>query len=74
MDAFVAAIKESKIVADFTISAFHEHSIGSGSDTDAMAYIELTFDNGKKFWGCGRSPNVGRAGINAVVSAINQNV
>ena len=42
MDAFVAAIKESKIVADFTISAFHEHSIGSGSDTDAMAYIELT--------------------------------
>lgn len=74
LDAFVAAIKESKIVADFTISAFHEHSIGSGSDTDAMAYIELTFDNGKKFWGCGRSPNVGRAGINAVVSAINQNV
>ncbi len=74
LDAFVAAIKESKIVPDFTISAFHEHSIGSGSDTDAMAYIELTFADGKKFWGCGRSSNVGRAGINAVVSAINQTV
>ena len=74
LDAFVAAIKESKIVPDFTISAFHEHSIGSGSDTDAMAYIELTFADGKKFWGCGRSSNVGRAGINAVVSAINQTI
>ena len=74
LDAFVAAIKESKIVPDFTISAFHEHSIGSGSDTDAMAYIELTFADGKKFWGCGRSSNVSRAGINAVVSAINQTV
>ena len=74
LDAFVAAIKESKIVPEFTISAFHEHSIGSGSDTDAMAYIELTFADGKKFWGCGRSSNVGRAGINAVVSAINQTV
>jgi 2-isopropylmalate synthase len=39
-----------------------------------MAYIELTFADGKKFWGCGRSSNVGRAGINAVVSAINQTV
>ena len=74
LDAFVAAIKESKIVPDFTISAFHEHSIGSGSDTDAMAYIELTFADGKKFWGCGRSSNVSRAGINAVVSAINQTI
>ena len=74
LDAFVAAIKESKIVPEFTISAFHEHSIGSGSDTDAMAYIELTFADGKKFWGCGRSSNVSRAGINAVVSAINQTV
>lgn len=74
LDAFVAAVKESKIVPDFTITAFHEHSIGSGSDTDAMAYIELTFADGKKYWGCGRSSNVSRAGINAVVSAINQTV
>ncbi|MCR4790080.1 MAG: 2-isopropylmalate synthase [Treponemataceae bacterium] len=72
LDAFVAAIKAEKLAPDFTISDFHEHSIGSGSGTDAMAYIELTFEDGKKLWGAGKSSNVARAGINAVVSAINQ--
>ena len=58
-------------VPSFTISDFHEHSIGSGSDTDAMAYVELTFEDGSQYWGCGRSSNIGRAGVNAVVSGIN---
>lgn len=71
LDAFVAGLKETS-VPNFSISAFHEHSIGTGSDTDAMAYIEITFEDGKKFWGCGRSSNIGRAGIKAVISAINQ--
>lgn len=71
LDAFVAGLKETSI-PNFSISAFHEHSIGTGSDTDAMAYIEITFEDGKKFWGCGRSSNIGRAGIKAVISAINQ--
>lgn len=71
LDAFVAGLKETS-VPNFSISAFHEHSIGTGSDTDAMAYIEITFENGKKFWGCGRSSNIGRAGIKAVISAVNQ--
>lgn len=71
LDAFVAGLKETS-VPNFSISAFHEHSIGTGSDTDAMAYIEITFEDEKKFWGCGRSSNIGRAGIKAVISAINQ--
>ena len=71
LDAFVAGLKETS-VPNFSISAFHEHSIGTGSDTDAMAYIEITFEDGKKFWGCGRSSNIGRAGIKAVISAITQ--
>lgn len=71
LDAFVAGLKETS-VPNFSISAFHEHSIGTGSDTDAIAYIEITFEDGKKFWGCGRSSNIGRAGIKAVISAINQ--
>lgn len=71
LDAFVAGLKETS-VPNFSISAFHEHSIGTGSDTDAIAYIEITFEDGRKFWGCGRSSNIGRAGIKAVISAINQ--
>ena len=76
LDAFVAALCEG--LADgaglerFTVSAFHEHSVGTGSDTDAMAYVEITTAAGARFWGCGKSSNIGRAGIDAVVSAVNQ--
>ncbi len=71
LDAFVLALKQTPI-PHFTISDFHEHSIGSGSDTEAMAYVEITYEDGKKAWGCARNTNIGRAGINAVVSAVNQ--
>lgn len=59
-------------VPPFSVADFHEHSIGTGSDTDAMAYVKLRFDNGEEHWGAGRSSNIGRAGINAIVSAINR--
>jgi 2-isopropylmalate synthase len=71
LDAFISALGQTPI-PQFFISAFHEHSIGSGSDTDAMAYVEITADGGKKYWGSGKSSNIGRAGIEAVVSAVNQ--
>ena len=59
-------------VPPFSVADFHEHSIGTGSDTDAMAYVKLRFENGEELWGAGRSSNIGRAGINAIVSAINR--
>ncbi len=71
LDAFVQALHDVP-APWFNITAFHEHSIGSGSDTSAMAYVQITFENGKQVWGVGKSSNVGRAGINAVVSAVNQ--
>ncbi len=71
LDAFVLALQQSPI-PNFTISDFHEHSIGTGSGTEAMAYVQITYENGTKRWGCAKSTNIGRAGINAVVSAINQ--
>lgn len=71
LDAFASALKQVQNIPSFTISDFHEHSIGSGSDTDAMAYVEITDINGLKAWGCGRNSNIGLAGINAVVSAVN---
>ena len=71
MAAFVEALKQTPVPA-FALSAFHEHAVGSGSDTDAMAYVELTFENGEKTWGSGKSSNIGRAGIKAIVSAVNR--
>ena len=55
----------------FNITSFHEHSVGTGSDTCAVAYVQITKENGEQVWGVGKSSNVGRAGIAAVVSALN---
>ena len=70
LDAFVSAMKQTPAPA-FNITSFHEHSVGSGSDTQAMAYVQITKENGQQAWGVGKSSNVGRAGIAAVVSALN---
>ena len=70
LDAFVTAMKQTP-APKFNITSFHEHSIGSGSDTQAMAYVQITKEDGTQTWGVGKSSNVGRAGIAAVVSALN---
>lgn len=70
LDAFVTAMKQTPCPR-FNITSFHEHSIGNGSDTQAIAYVLITKEDGCQVWGVGMSSNVGRAGIAAVVSAIN---
>ena len=70
LDAFVNAIKQTP-APKFNIVSFHEHAIGQGSDTKAVAYVHITKENGDDAWGVGVSSNVGRAGVAAVVSAIN---
>ena len=70
LDAFVSAMKQTP-APKFNITSFHEHSIGTGSDTHALAYVQITKDDGQQVWGVGKSSNVGRAGIAAVVSALN---
>lgn len=71
LDAFVNAMKQTP-APKFNITSFHEHSIGTGSGTKAMGYVQITKEDGSQVWGVGRSSNVGRAGIAAVVSALNQ--
>lgn len=70
LDAFVNAMKQTP-APRFNITSFHEHSIGKGSDTKAMAYVQITKEDGAQVWGVGKSSNVGRAGIAALVSALN---
>ena len=71
IEAFTNALKSTPCPR-FSVTAFHEHSLGSGSGTSAIAYVQITMADGNQFWGAGKSTNIGRAGINAVVSAINQ--
>lgn len=71
LDAFANALSSTP-APKFSVTAFHEHSIGAGNNTSAVAYVELTLEDGRKVWGAGKSTNVGRAGIDAIVSALNQ--
>lgn len=71
IDAFSAALSQTP-APRFSITAFHEHSVGTGNNTSAIAYVQITDEHGNQFWGAGKSTNIGRAGIAAVVSAINQ--
>ena len=70
LDAFVNALKQTP-APNFNITNFSEHSIGTGSDTCAIAYVQITKEDGTQVWGVGKSSSVGRAGIAAVVSALN---
>ncbi len=71
LDAFANALASGSSVPKFNITDFHEHSIGTGNNTAAMAYIQIKTEKGV-YWGVGKSTNVSRAGIDAIVSALNQ--
>lgn len=71
LDAFANALTQTP-APRFSITAFHEHSIGTGNNTSAVAYVQITCEDGNQYWGAGKSTDVGRAGVEAVVSALNQ--
>lgn len=71
LNAFANALSSGSDVPEFNIIDFHEHSIGTGTNTEAMAYVQIKTENGE-YWGVGKSTNVSRAGIDAIVSALNQ--
>ncbi|MDO4507746.1 MAG: 2-isopropylmalate synthase [Spirochaetales bacterium] len=71
LDAFAAALGTTP-APKFSVTAFHEHSVGTGTNTSAVAYVQLTCEDGNEYWGVGKSTSVGRAGIDAIVSALNQ--
>ena len=70
IEAFVNAMR-----ADFDVSCrvldYHEHSIGAGTDAQAVSYVEL--EVGKQtIWGVGIHSDVTTSSLQAVVSGINR--
>ncbi|SCU81666.1 LAFA_0C06436g1_1 [Lachancea sp. 'fantastica'] len=60
----------------FSVSNYTEHSLGSGSSTQAASFIHLMYrrevDNENAYkWGVGVSEDVGDASIKAILSVIN---
>ncbi|MDE7384101.1 MAG: 2-isopropylmalate synthase [Treponemataceae bacterium] len=70
INAFVRAMQKTPAPI-FNITYYEGHSFGKGSDAPFIAYVQITKENGEQVWGVGKSSNSARAGINAVVSALN---
>lgn len=71
ISAFVHAIREQGL-ARLTLTDFHEHAIGSGAETEAVAYIQIEVPGGRRYWGAGVDTNIDLAGTKALVSAYNR--
>ena len=71
ISAFVNALDE-KGWKEFTLKDYRQHSIGSGSKTEAAAYVEINSATGESFFGCGIDPSIEKAGLKALVSAYNR--
>jgi len=66
--AFVAGLRDA-LGIELDVVDYHEHSLGSGADATAVAYVETVDGEGATRWGVGTHPNIITASLRAVLSA-----
>ena len=65
IDAMIQGINE-KMDLNLSVTDYHQHSLGTGSDAKAVAYIEVS-DGNKTRWGVGIDENTIRASLRAIM-------
>ena len=70
IDAFINALNDH-LSSNFKVSDYHQHSISSGSDASAAAYIEIQNKNYSD-WGAGIDQNTTVASYKAILNCINK--
>ena len=70
LDAFFCAVSE--LAPGYTFQSYHEHAISGGSDSKAIAYIELKKPDGKSIFGVGIENNINLASMQGVLCALNR--
>lgn len=70
IEAFVSAVN-SHFSTSITVSDYHQHSVTSGADAKAAAFIELT-QEGQNEWGAGIDGNTVKASFQAIVAGLNK--
>ena len=73
IDAFFNAIHGQKMDR-FTFVDYKEHAIQAGSDSMAVAYIQLRDAQGQDIFGVGVDHNINLAPLRGILSAINRSV
>ena len=69
--AFVDALQRAG-APNFSVSYYKEHALASGTDSSAIAYIQIALANGVNKWGAGVNTNIELASILAILSALNR--
>ena len=59
---------------DFKLTHYSEHALGQGTDSTAIAYIQVVRDDGTQRFGAGTHPNIAKASALALISALNRTV
>ena len=57
---------------DFKLTHYSEHALGQGTDSTAIAYIQVLRDDGTQRFGAGTHPNIAKASALALISALNR--
>ncbi len=73
LDAVSNAVKK-QLDIEFSELTYEEHALTKGSSSQAITYVSITLENGKKVWGAGIHDDIIASSINALFSAINRSI
>ncbi|MBX3618389.1 MAG: 2-isopropylmalate synthase [Rhizobacter sp.] len=71
IEAFVAGVNR-QLASKLRVLDYHEHSIGSGADAKAVAYLELRVGDGLTLFGVGIDGNIVSASLKAIASGLHR--
>jgi 2-isopropylmalate synthase len=71
VDAFCRALREQCGIT-MKLTAYHEHSMHQGSDSPAVAYVEVEDGRGVRRWGAAVDPSIERASFTAILGGLNR--
>jgi 2-isopropylmalate synthase len=71
VSAFVHGLA-GELGIELDVLDYSEHAIGSGADTQAVAYVETQSGDGEVRWGVGVHDSIVAASLRAVLSAVNR--
>lgn len=73
LDAVSNAVK-AKLGTEFADLTYEEHALTRGSSSQAVTYVSIMPESGKRVWGAGIHDDIIASSINALFSAINRSI
>jgi 2-isopropylmalate synthase len=70
IEAFVNALR-TELGIECRVLDYHEHSIGSGTDAQAVSYVEMQVAD-RTLWGVGIHSDIATSSLQAIVSGLNR--